>query len=316
MPTLLQIVAAGGLATLVALLVGFDGPIIGAPLFAITTLEFMCARHRRSVAIFFFGMGFGLAIAAIAAGYRAMDRVVLDIIVGVAVAMIVAFLTTPRDATRRLNEALEPVLNNLTVNIRHIAGALRTRDVEAARAAVYALAETESDLQRIREVMMSVRRSAAITLWTTGKDLDAYTTTANEISYAVRNVRVMARHAWWGVLKGGETVPTALPPMLEALSDGVCLLRDELKRDGTLRTAQPQLVSAARWIDVMREERLGLASAAVAADADAAVLNLLVATGIPVAKADAMLNHATGHPSRTGSPWYEEPAREFAHASR
>ena len=204
----------------------------------------------------------------------------------------------------------------MTVNTRHVAGALRTHDVEAARAAVYALAETEADLQRVREVMMSVRRSAAITLWTTGKDLDAYTSTANEISYAVRNVRVMARHAWWGVLKGGETVPTALPPMLEALSDGVSLLRDELKRDGTLRTAQPQLVSAARWIDVMREEHLGLASAAVAADADAAVLNLLVATGIPVAKADAMLNHATARPGRPSPPSYEEPATEFAHASR
>jgi hypothetical protein len=230
--------------------------------------------------------------------------------------MIVAFLTTPRDATRRLNEALEPLLNNLTINTRHVAGALRTRDVDAAREAVYALAETEADLQRVREVMMSVRRSAAITLWTTGKDLDAYATTANEIGYAVRNVRVMARHAWWGVLKGGETVPTALPPMLEALSDGVSLLRDELKRDGTLRTAQPQLVSAARWIDVMREERLGLACAAVAADADAAVLNLLIATGIPVAKADAMLNHATARPGRTGSPWYEEPAEELAHVTR
>jgi hypothetical protein len=314
MPAMLQILAAGGLAILVAKLVGFDGPYIGAPLFAITTLEFVCARHRRSVAVFFFGMGFGLAISAVATGYRTMDRVVLDLVVGVAVAMIVAFLTTPRDATRRLNDSLEPILNNLTINIRHIAGALRTRDVEAARAAVYALAETEEDLRRVHEVMMSVRRSAAITLWTTGKDLDAYASTASEIGYAVRNVRVMARHAWWGVLKGGEPVPTALPPMLEALSDGVSLLRDELKRDGTLRVAQPQLVSAARWIDVMREERLGLASAAVAADADAAVLNLLIATGIPVAKADAMLNHATARSGRSASPWYEEPAGELADA--
>jgi hypothetical protein len=312
-PAALQIVAAAGLAILVAELVGFDRPI-GAPLFAVTTLEFVCARHRRSLAIFFFGMGFGLAIAAVAAGYRSLDRVVLDFVVGVGVAMIVAFMTTPRDATRRLNEALEPVLNNMTVNIRAVAGALRTHDVEAAKAAAYAMAQTDEDLQRVREVMLSVRRSAAITLWTTGKDLDAYATTANEVGYAVRNVRVMAQHAWWGVLKGGEAVPMALAPMLEALSDGVSLLRDELKRDGTLRVAQPQLVSAARWIDVMQEEQLGLACAAVAADADAAVLNLLVATGIPVAKADAMLNHAAARSARPTAPWYEEPARELATA--
>ena len=315
LPTAVQILVAAGLAVLVAELVGFDKPI-GAPLFAVTTLEFVCARHRRQVAIFFFGLGFGLAIAAVAAGYRSLDRVVLDFVVGVAVAMIVAFLTTPRDPTRRLNSALEPVLTNLTLNIRHIASALRTHDVDLAREAVYSLADTEEDLLRVREVMMSVRRSAAITLWTTGRDLEAYATTAAEIGFAVRNIRVMARHAWWGVLKGGESVPIALPPMLEALSDGVCLVRDELRRGGTLRMAQPQLVSAARWIDVMREERHGMASAAVAADADAAVLNLLVATGIPVAKADAMLNHSMGSPERAPAAphWYDEPARELAAA--
>jgi hypothetical protein len=293
MPTMLQIAAAGGLAIVVALLLGFDRPV-GAPLFAITTLEFVCARHRRSIAIFFFGMGFGLAIAAVASGYRTLDRVLLDLVVGVAVAMVVAFLATPRNATGRANETLEPVLNTLTVNIRAIAGALRTRDAEAAKAAVYALVDTEHDLRRLREVLLATRRSAAITLWTTGQDLEAYASTAREIDSAVRNVRVMARHAWWGVLHGGEPVPTALPPMLESLADGVSLLRDELSRGGQLRVAQPQLVSAARWIDVMRNERLGLACAAVAADADAAVLNLLIATGIPLAKADAMLHHSRG----------------------
>ncbi|NUT36020.1 MAG: hypothetical protein HOV79_23440 [Hamadaea sp.] len=294
LPAAVQIVAAGGLAILVARLLRFEQPIVGAPLFAITTIEFVCARHRRSIAVFFFGMGFGLALAAVASGYRSVDRVLLDLVVGVAAAMLVAFLTTPRNATRRVNETLEPVLNSMTVNIRAIAGALRTRDEAAAKAAVYALVDTDQDLRRLHEVLVATRRSAAITLWTTGQDLDAYANTASEIGYAVRNVRVMARHAWWGVLHGGEPVPAALPPMLEALADGVSLLRDELARDGQLRVAQPQLVSAAQWIDVMREERLGMASAAVAADADAAVLNLLIATGVPLAKADAMLNHRRG----------------------
>jgi hypothetical protein len=296
MPAVLQILAAGGLAIVVALLLGFDKPV-GAPLFAITTLEFVCARHRRSVAVFFFGLGFGLAIAAVASGYRTLDRVLLDLVVGVAVAMLVAFLTTPRNPTRRVNETLVPLLNSLTVNVRAVASALRTRDEEAAKAAVYALVDTDNDLRRLNEVLLATRRSAAITLWTTGQDLEAYAGTAREIGYAVRNIRVMARHAWWGVLHVGETVPVALPPMLESLADGLGLLRDELSRDGQLRVAQPQLVSAARWIDVMRGDRLGLASAAVAADADAAVLNLLIATGIPLAKADAMVNHNRVQPA-------------------
>jgi hypothetical protein len=112
----------------------------------------------------------------------------------------------------------------------------------------------------------------------------------------------MARHAWWGVLRGQEPVPAALPPMLASLADGMSLLRDELRPGGQMRLAYPQLVSAARWVDVMRAERLGLASAAVAADADAAVLNLLIATGIPVAKADAMLNHDRALPEAIAEP--------------
>ncbi|WP_027341059.1 hypothetical protein [Hamadaea tsunoensis] len=291
LPTAVQIVAAAALAILVALLLGLDKPI-GAPLFAVTTIEFVCARHRRSIATFFFGLGAGLAIAAVASGYRTLDRIFIDLLVGVAVAMLVAFAANSRNGAAKVNETLVPLLNSMTINIRSIAGALRTGDAEAAKAAVYALADTDDDLRRLREVLLSVRRSAVITLWTTGQDLEAYSTTAREIGYAVRNTRVLARHAWWGVLHGGEQVPRALPPMLEALADGISLMRDEIGQGDRPKAAQPQLISAARWIDVMRGERLGLASAAVAADADAAVLNLLIATGIPLARADALLNHA------------------------
>jgi len=284
----LYLAIAGTIAALLALLIGHDHPV-GAPLFAITMLEMVSARHRRSWAIFGFGVTIGLGIAAVASGYRTFDHVIVDWAIGFVVAVGVAFATTPRNAVGRVNEALTPVLTKLTVSVRTVATALRDGDTEAAQAAVYSLGETDRDLRRLDEVLVAARRSARITLWTTGQDLDVHARTVQEVGYAVRNIRVMARNAWWGVLRRGEHVPTALPMGLEALADGLSLLRDELERGGRLGTARPHLVSASRWIDVMREEHLDMSTAAVAADADAAVLNLLIATRLPVAKADDMV---------------------------
>lgn len=297
LPTTAQIVTAVGLAIAVEALLGFDRPI-GAPLFAVTTLEFICAKHRRNIAIFFFGLGFGLAIAAVASGYRSIDRVILDLVIGFGVAVIVAWVSRDRDPVARVRAAVAPVLSTMTINVRAIAAALRDGDEEAAKVAVYALRETADSMRRLDEVIQSVRRSRFFA----GASLDRCIDTAREVGYAVRNVRVMARHAWWGVLRGKEPVPAALPQMLASLADGMSLLRDELRPGGQMRIAYPHLVSAARWVDVMRSERLGLASAAVAADADAAVLNLLIATGIPVAKADAMLNHVRALPPAAAEP--------------
>src|SRR5687768_9937501 len=52
---LLHVLVAGVIAAGVALLVGHDRPV-GAPLFAMTMLEMVNARRRRSWAIFVFGI--------------------------------------------------------------------------------------------------------------------------------------------------------------------------------------------------------------------------------------------------------------------
>ena len=91
------------------------------------------------------------------------------------------------------------------------------------------------------------------------------------------------------MLRTGEPVPPALPQMLEALADGLAVLRDEMHRDGQPHEARPLLISAGRWVDVMRSQPLSISAATVAASADAAVLDLLIATGVPLNDADQML---------------------------
>ena len=288
-PILFQVGLAIVISIVLASLMGHDQPV-GAPLFAIATLELVCAKRHRHIAWMILGIAIGLSFTAVAAGYRPVGRVAIDIAIGVTTALVIAFATTPRNAVGLVGESLDPLLTRVATDVRAIAGALRDNDAAAAAAALYDLNETDQDLNRLDEVLTQVRRSSIITLWTTGQDLATHTTTAREIGYAVRNIRVMARHSWWGVLRGGERVPVALPQMLHSLADGIGVLRDELNRGGRLSMARPLLVSAARWIDVVREEKPGMAAAAVASDADAAVLNLLIATGLPLMEADERLH--------------------------
>ncbi len=285
--TLIQVGSAGGLATVLGYAMGHAFPMFGT-LTAITLIQVLCAPHHRGLWWFLFGSVIGALLCTLFIPGFSTEHAVLNALVGAAVAVAVAFATTPRDPIRLVNEAIEPVLTWLAANVRAIASALRAGDTSAAGAAVSALNESDEDLQRLKEVVNQVRRSAVLT-HLSGKDLAVYLSTAKEVNYAVRDIRTMARHAWWGVLRHGEPVPNGLPQMLETLADGLAVLRDEMHNDGQPHGARPLLVSAGRWVDVMRAQPLSMSAATVAASADAAVLDLLIATGVPDNDADQML---------------------------
>jgi hypothetical protein len=287
-PVAVQVTLAGGIATALAMILGHDGFPVFAPLFAIATMELICARHHRRAVEMLFGVALGALLTALVGPSWSTPHVLIDAGVGAVTALMVAWFTTPRRPVNLVNHTIEPLLSSLATNLRSISSALRRRDPAEAGAAVYGLVETDVWLRRLSESLLQVRRSALILRWSTGQDLTTDTDTATEIGYAVRHIRSLAQHAWWGILRTGEPVPTPLPQAIDALADGIGVLREELDRDGCLRNARPLLISAARWVAMMRDERLSLAAAGVAASADAAVLNLLVATGMPTAEADTL----------------------------
>jgi len=286
--TVIQISSAAILATALGLAVGHRFPLF-APLTAVTLIQVLCAPHRRGLWLFLFGEVNGALVCTMFIPNFSTRHAALNALIGAIVAIGVAYATTPRNPIKLVNEAIEPVLTRLAHNVRGIASALRDGDTSAAGAAVHSLNNSDDDLEGLKEVLNQVRRSAVLTR-VSGKNINDYLSTAKEISFAVRDIRSLARHAWWGVLRGGEPVPTGLPQMLEALADGLAVLRDEIHKDGQPHEARPLLVSAGRWIDVMRSQPLSISAAAVAASADAAVLELLVASGVPEGDADQMLH--------------------------
>lgn len=281
---LLAVVIATGLAKLLRH-EGFPG---FAPLFAVATMELICARHHRRAVEIGFGVVCGALLTALIGPSWSSPHVLIDAGLGLVTAVAVAWFTTPRSPVTLVNQAIDPLLADLAVNLRMVSNALRSGDASAAGAAVYAMVETDTWLRRLDEALLQVRRSKYLLRWSTGQDLTQHTDTATEIGNAVRNIRGLAQHAWWGILRPGEPVPTPLPQALDALADGIGVLREELEREGHVAKARPLLVSSARWISMMRDSKLSLAAAGVAANADAAVLNLLIATGMPATEADAV----------------------------
>ena len=287
-PIAWQIFLALAISTVLAKLLRHEGFPAFAPLFAVATMELICARHHRRAVEIGFGVICGALLTALVGPSWSSPHVLLDAAIGVVTAVIVAWFTTPRSPVTLVSQAIDPLLADLAVNLRAVSNALRSGDPAAAGAAVYAMVETDTWLRRLNEALLQVRRSKYLLRWSTGEELTPHTDTATEIGNAVRNIRGIAQHAWWGILRPGEPVPTPLPQALDALADGIGVLREELERNGCVAKARPLLVSAARWITMMRDSKLSLAAAGVAANTDAAVLNLLIATGMPAAEADAL----------------------------
>jgi hypothetical protein len=292
-PIAVQILSAAIGATALAFLLGHQGFPIFAPLFAVATMELICARHHRRAVEMLFGVAVGALLTAVVGPSWSTPHVLIDAGLGAITALAVAWFTTPRSPVALVNHAIEPLLTSLAINLRTISAALRGQDPAAAGGAVYALVETDVWLRRLEEALLQVRRSALVLRLSTGQDLATHAGMATEIGYAVRHIRSLAQHAWWGILRAGEPVPVALPQALDALADGIGVLREQLERQACPRTARPLLISAAQWVAMIREERLSLGAAGVAASADAAVLHLLVASGVPAAEADALQHGRT-----------------------
>jgi hypothetical protein len=290
-PIAWQILLALLIATGLAVLLRHNGFPIFAPLFAVATMELICARHHRRAVEIGFGVVCGALLTALVGPSWSSPHILLDAAIGAVSAIIVAWATIPRSPVKLVNQAIEPLLADLATNLRAVSTALRSGDTTGAGAAVYALVDTDTWLHRLDESLLQVRRSKYLLRWSTGQDLTVHTDTASEIGYAVRNIRSLAQHAWWGILRGGEPVPPPLPQALDALADGIGVLREELAHDGPVAKARPLLLAASQWIAMMHGSKLSLSVAGVAANADAAVLNLLVATGMPAAEADALQHH-------------------------
>ena len=80
---------------------------------AITLVQVLCAPHRRGLWLFLFGgVNGSLLTTMFIPSYPTRDSAVAAL-VGAFAAIAVAYLSTPRNPVRRVNDAIEPVLSIL-----------------------------------------------------------------------------------------------------------------------------------------------------------------------------------------------------------
>src|SRR4051812_20925702 len=145
---------------------------------------------------------------------------ILEAVIGGGVALAVSSLLFPADPVLPVARAGQAVFSGLGAALERLALAVDARDataageaLEAARALDFA-PFTEAVALGRETARVSPRRRAALA------ELDRYATSFAQVDYAVRDARVLARHALRG-LRSGTPVPDSLAEAIRELARSV-----------------------------------------------------------------------------------------------
>lgn len=183
---------------------------------------------------------------------------ILEGVIGGGVALAVTSLVFPPNPALHVGRAAQAVFSGLGAALERLATALERGDAELAREALAEargldklVGEFADALEGGRETArLSPRRRSTIT------DLERYEKSFGQVDFAIRNTRVLARHAA-RLLRAGDRVDASLPQAVAELGQAVWELagayeeperadavRGHALRAGTLATEGPTEVLA------------------------------------------------------------------------
>ena len=206
-----------------------------------------------------------------------------DALIGGGVGLLVSALLMPPDPARTARQATAPVLASLARGYREIAAALAVRDAEAAAKALAGLRATNPVLAGFQTGLATTRESVRMAPWYWGQRavLASYALAGFHLDNALRNLRVLARHATIA-LDRGEEIPAGLVPALEDLALATELLEPAL--DGTADPDQVRdlLLAVVTWSARLPDpgQEPGPFSAPMRVQVRLSVSDLMQATGL------------------------------------
>jgi uncharacterized membrane protein YgaE (UPF0421/DUF939 family) len=150
---------------------------------------------------------------------------IFEALIGGAVALAVGALLFPPDPVLHVGRAAQAVLGELGRTLERLAGALASHDAAAAE---QALLEARAIDPRIDELdaALAVGRETARTApprFAARAQIERYDRSLGQLDLAVRNTRVLARHAL-RALRGGAEAPAELPLAVAELAQAVWAL--------------------------------------------------------------------------------------------
>jgi uncharacterized membrane protein YgaE (UPF0421/DUF939 family) len=136
-----------------------------------------------------------LVVATLKPGQGPSPSRLLDALIGGAIALLVGQVLFPRDPVRAMAKAARPVVSDLAVALTATAEALRDGDEARARRALEIARETDGDLAGFFDAVALARETFVLRRpgRRTRERLPLYADAAQQMDYAVRNTRVLAR---------------------------------------------------------------------------------------------------------------------------
>ncbi|MEU4618554.1 FUSC family protein [Actinoplanes sp. NPDC023801] len=223
----------------------------------------------------------------------------LDALVGGGIALVVMTVLLPLNPLTVVRRAADPALRAFTGGLHDAARGLAGRDAGAVRGAVDRLRAAEGTFAAFSAAIEAARENVAFApaRWRARGALAQYVEGSAQLTYALRNVRVLLRRAETA-LNDAEPIPDVLPVSVRHLGDAVELLRQEWDRGVEPIAARERALRAVAESGRAYREGVGYSGGVVVAQARTAVADLLRATGVEYAEATRQVRDAIGWTAR------------------
>ncbi len=237
------------------------------------------------------------------AGVGEFDRF-FAALVGGGVALVIGPVLFSRDPLKRIGEEAERLLDRMADVIVAVADALRDGDEAAADAALALARGTDTEVAAYEEAISTARES--LRLYRRGKlpRLDVYAEAAEQVDYAVRNTRVLARTAQTAVVRG-VPADAELVHAVRLLADAIRTLAVDLRAPDEPSEARNLARQAAAEATAVLDRRSDLSSNVLISTVRSTAADILRGTGMDTQEMRVVLGPYPG--GRTGPEAGEGP---------
>jgi uncharacterized membrane protein YccC len=230
-----------------------------------------------------------LVVATLQPGASPSPSRFLDALIGGAVALLVGQVLFPRDPVRAMAKAARPVVSDLSVALKALAEALRDGDEERARRALEIARTTDDDLSAFFDAVALARET--FSLRGPRERVPLYAEAAQQMDYAVRNTRVLARRALSAIRRHGPA-PAELPDAVALLGDAVLELGNQLEHPERDTAARRLALEAAVKATRLLRDDPGLSISVIIGQVRSTAIDLLRGSGMTGEEARTALDAA------------------------
>lgn len=203
-----------------------------------------------------------------------------DALLGSAIALLANALI-PSNPLRMVRAEADPLLHGLSETLETIADGLEDHDLERARDGLSLARGLDPQIAALRDALMTGRETTLLapTRRHARPSLDPYSRAVDQLDYAVRNTRVLARRAI-SAIELGDRVPESAFTAIRELAKAVPSLSSYLSDPGSIDEVEAIVVGAAASATTALEVTGNLSANVIVGQVRAISVDLLGVLGL------------------------------------